>query len=98
MKRVLVLRSLAEVDLAEIAAWYERRHARLASRFLDAFDVAAAELLGEPMIHALIEAPVRRVLMKSFPYHIYYVVDADRVIVLGIYHAARHPDTWRERL
>ena len=37
---------------------------------------------------------IRRVLLRRFPYGIFYVVQPSVVLVLAVIHARRAPETW----
>ncbi|HEX5718591.1 MAG TPA: type II toxin-antitoxin system RelE/ParE family toxin, partial [Thermoanaerobaculia bacterium] len=40
---------------------------------------------------------VRRALLQTFPYHVYFDLRDHQVIILAVYHERRHPDTWKRR-
>ncbi len=40
----------------------------------------------------------RRGLVRRFPYAIFYECIEDRVTVYSVFHTARDPEKWRERL
>jgi len=49
---------------------------------------------------ALLDEPgIRRYLLKSFPYLLYYRWDAEKelVTILAVMHCSREPGYWRER-
>jgi hypothetical protein len=37
-------------------------------------------------------------MLKTFPYHIGYVVDGQLVTIAGVIHTSRHPGVWNTRL
>lgn len=41
---------------------------------------------------------IRRALTKRFPYGLYYQVEADMILVLGIFHSSRDPKVWKRRV
>lgn len=67
----------AELELREIAAWYDDRRQGLGRRFLDAVAAAAALLdqnawIRAPWIAAGVPEGIRRFALKGFPYRLVY--------------------------
>jgi plasmid stabilization system protein ParE len=90
-------------ELEDAARWYEQRHAGLGLAFLAAVDVAIESVVRSPRAGAPIEGlpedlEVRRVPVSRFPYHLAYLVTADRVHVLAIAHDRRRPVYWSGRV
>ena len=87
MKRVLFLRPAAEQDLAAARDWYDRKSSGLGDRFLDAVALALRELEDAPEIHRLYYRAFRRVLLRRFPYKIFYQVVGNRIVIFRVLHA-----------
>ena len=87
MKRVLFLRPAAEQDLAAARDWYDRKSPGLGDGFLDAVAFALRELEDTPEIHRLYYRAFRRVLLRRFPYKIFYQVVGDRIVIFRVLHA-----------
>lgn len=97
MTRSLLLRAPAEADILEAARWYEQRSAGLGSRFLEAVDVVLAEVVRAPLRFPLVHRDVRRALLPHYLYGLYFLVNAETVIVIACLHARRDPRRWQER-
>jgi toxin ParE1/3/4 len=97
MKRPLILRPEAEKDLAEAYEWYETQFQGLGSDFLLHVEAALSSLQRSPQGYPVIYKSVHRCLVRRFPYGIFYLVEKERIIVLGILHARRDPRTWQDR-
>jgi plasmid stabilization system protein ParE len=41
---------------------------------------------------------VRRVIVRRFPYGIFYRIETDVIAVIAVYHMKRDPRGWQERL
>ena len=93
----LVVRPLAAGGIDEAFAWYEDRSVGLGLDFLRAVDESLAILTSAPLRFPVVHRGVRRVLIRRFPYALFYVVEEDRVIVLACSHTRRHPSAWRRR-
>jgi len=88
----------AEAELTEAARFYEGRVPALGAQFLDAFDLAIADIVSAPERWKSIEADVRRYLLRRFPFAIYYRVLSDYLRILAVKHHSRHPRYWHYRL
>jgi plasmid stabilization system protein ParE len=93
----LVLEPAAFAEAASARAWYAEHSARSA----DAFEFGLAEALGRimeaPERWPIMAAGIRRYVLRSHPFLIFYVVSDETVKVLAIAHASRRPDYWRRR-
>ncbi|HWM92123.1 MAG TPA: type II toxin-antitoxin system RelE/ParE family toxin [Thermoanaerobaculia bacterium] len=88
----------AEGELVEAVRFYEGREPGLGSRFLRDFDAAIAAILAAPYRWRVVEDDVRRLVMRRFPYGIYYRQEGDDIRILVVKHHSRHPDYWKYRL
>lgn len=88
-----LLRPEAEQDVAEAAAWYADKSAELGDAFLDEFARAMRELETNPERPPLYYRNFRRVLLRRFPFKIFFQIAGDRVIVFRVLHAARDHQT-----
>ncbi|MDQ2730594.1 MAG: type II toxin-antitoxin system RelE/ParE family toxin, partial [Armatimonadota bacterium] len=79
-------------------AWYERQKLRLGDDFLDAVEEVTAQICEMPEIGYAIYRNVRRILLRKFPYCVYYRVITDRVEVLAVQHTRRDPEAWMTRV
>ena len=80
------VRSRANVDIKDAAAWYEAELDGLGSNFLGEVRAALRGLTHSPHRYAEIAPGVRRVLIRRFPYSVYFrILDYD-VIVLAVLH------------
>jgi toxin ParE1/3/4 len=93
----LVVLPVAEADVTDAALWYEQRSPGLGREFLRTVDVALAEISRMPERYPIVHREVRRVLLRRFPYGVYFVATPDRVSVIACMHASRDPGHWQER-
>ncbi|MGE3818959.1 MAG: hypothetical protein AB7I30_05950 [Isosphaeraceae bacterium] len=50
-----------------------------------------------PESHRMISKRVRRALTRRFPFSVYYLIEADEVVVIGVLHSQRDPSRWKAR-
>jgi len=80
--------------------WYEGQKAGLGVDFLLKFYNAVAFLKVNPKLYPQVHQSFRRVLMKKYPYVIYYAIaEANKeVVVLAVWHTSQDPDRLRKQL
>jgi len=94
----LVFRRSAGEDLEDAGLFYEAREPGLGERFLDDVDRLLLQIQENPVRFPVVDHGVRRGLVKSFPYAIYFLVDEGAIIVLGVLHQHRKTGVWLRRL
>jgi plasmid stabilization system protein ParE len=87
----------AETDLRDGFDWYEQRQVGLGAEFVRCIDSCVELIRRHPELGSVIHRQVRRALIRRFPYSIMYLIDADVVVVIAIFHAARDPNVWKRR-
>jgi plasmid stabilization system protein ParE len=93
----LIIRPDAEAEITEAVLWYESQKRGLGSEFLRAFRAATSVLKRNPFMYQVVLADVRRILLRRFPYGVFYEVHGSEVTVLACLHAARDPEEWQNR-
>lgn len=74
----------AHADVLHAAEQYEIQRPNLGVEFLDEFERATALIRETPLLSTLVDPPVRRVLLRRFPYGVFFVAgpgDAQHLIV-----------------
>jgi len=94
----LVLAPEVEQDIGEAYAWYEDRRPGLGEEFLSCVDACIQAVCRMPEMHAEVHEHYRRALVRRFPYAIFYEYSGGSVTVYCVFHTARDPNKWRERL
>jgi plasmid stabilization system protein ParE len=94
----LSIRAEAEAELAGAFDWYERRVSGLGADLLAAVDAAVDSILSNPFQHPVVYRSVRRILTRRFPYQVLFLVEGDLVTVIAVFHGARDPQHWQDRL
>lgn len=92
MKWRVVIRPRAEADLREVRKWYENQRAGLGDEFVAEFGITILHLVRDPERRRDYYRGFRRILMRRFPYKLFYRLEGERVIVFRVLHAHRdHP-------
>jgi plasmid stabilization system protein ParE len=91
----LIIRPEAEADLVQAAEFYGR--VGHAERFEACVDAALARIAAGPLHYQIVYEDVRRILVRRYPYAIFYVAEDVRVVVLGVLRQNRDPAAWPSR-
>src|SRR5207302_32906 len=91
----IIVDPVAANQIREAHRYYSLRSARAASAFLDAVDGAMDFVIDQPFAAAPLKRDLRHMVLKRFPYAVYYRVSGNNVLVIALIHGKRHPREWR---
>ncbi len=77
--------------------WYEQQRPGLGTEFAAACRSALAVIRDRPQVFRLVHGDVRRVLLRRFPYAIFYRYREAELLVVAVMHERRDPRRWQER-
>lgn len=97
MKYTIIIRPEAEIELQDACLWYEEQSKGLGLEFIRCIDVALSSIMSSPLMYAEIYKNIRRVLIRRFPFGIFYIFEQNKIIVLAVFHAKRNPKHWQKR-
>ena len=98
MSLPVALRVQARNDLVDASLWYEGEQPGLSEKLYERIESTLEAIAERPKSFPVMRKDVRRALVKTFPYAIYFRIKEDHVLVLAILHAARSPREWRRRI
>lgn len=85
-------------DLVQAWEWYEERRGGLGDEFRACVDTAIGEIAQGPFIYPCVFGSIRRRILRRFPYAILFLVEIEHIEVLAVFHSARSPQNWMERI
>jgi toxin ParE1/3/4 len=85
----LFLRVEAEADLQEAFEWYEECREGLGVEYLDCVNAALEQVRLYPPQSPVVYGEFRRIVVKRFPFGVFYTVDPDRILVYAVFHLKR---------
>jgi plasmid stabilization system protein ParE len=97
MSLPLIITPEAEQDLADARSWYEGKRAGLGERFVLCVEAALDQIRRIPEGATEVYPGIRRVVVRQFPYGVFYRIDTDQIAVIAVYHSKRDPRGWQER-
>jgi toxin ParE1/3/4 len=98
MTPALVVEPAAEEDILLGYRWYEERLVGLGLEFLKSLDLTFSKILEHPFLYAEAIPGVRRSVIRTFPYLVFYACEPGLVHILAIIHAAQNPSHIATRL
>jgi plasmid stabilization system protein ParE len=98
MAAKLIIATEAEQDIDDAYGWYECQRAGLGEEFLNCVDACMQAICRMPEMQEKISKDYRRGLVRRFPYAIFYEYLDGIVMVYCVFHTARDPKKWRQRL
>jgi toxin ParE1/3/4 len=93
----VVFTQAARADLIEAQDWYEGEAQGLGKRFRVLIDAAVERMLANPLQFPVVHKNVRRVLVRRFPYMLFFTMYGSRLVVIACFHASRSPRQWKKR-
>jgi plasmid stabilization system protein ParE len=97
MTRSLSLDGAAERELNEAVDFYDTESRALADAFIAEVEHALAQVRAFPEAAEPLRGGVRRRLLHTFPYALFYSLYAQEVRVLAVAHQRRRPFYWEDR-
>ncbi len=92
MRDIRILPAVLQ-DIAEAAAWYdEDGYSGLGDRFIATFYSHLSDIRENGEIYRKAYLDFHKILIRPFPYSVFYKLHEDSWIVTLVIHAARHPN------
>lgn len=96
MKRARFVSAARREFLAEVV-YYNDAQQGLGARFAAAVEEAAARAVAFPLAGSPAMSGTRRVLLKGFPFSLFYRPEGDGIVIFAVAHCARRPGYWAGR-
>lgn len=91
------IRADANAELNAAWNWYEERREGLGDDLLGCVDAALAGIGREPEGFPCVDGPIRRAVIRRFPYVVLFREYLDYVAILAVFHTSRDPAEARGR-
>lgn len=96
MRRARFVAAARQEFLAEVA-YYNEAQPGLGLRFATAVEEAAARAVAFPLAGSPSVSNTRRVILKGFPFSLFYRPEGDGIVIFAVTHHARRPAYWLDR-
>lgn len=78
--------------MAQGYRWYEQRQPGLGEGFIDCLEEAYSLITGDPRRYPVRFDSFRRILVRRFPYAVYFDYDDQTVFVYYVFHCSQAPE------
>ena len=93
----VVFRRAARAEFDAAALWYEDRQAGLGAQFVSEINRVVELVANHPERFPAKHLEIRCAQARRFPYSVFFRPEANRVVVLAVFHARRNPAVWQAR-
>ena len=94
----VAFRKSARAEFDADADYYEQQRPGLGEDFIDAIDTAISRAAANPERCAVVIKNVQRIVVRRFPYTVFFRVRNSRLIDLSVFHSSRNPAIWQQRI
>ncbi|MBP6039163.1 MAG: type II toxin-antitoxin system RelE/ParE family toxin [Flavobacterium sp.] len=94
----LVFSKEALLDIEQITIWYEEQREGLSYDFELCLEDSMSQIFRNPELFQVRYKNVKVRFIKRFPYGIHYLINLDKIIVIGVFHTSRSPIDWSKKL
>ena len=91
------IRPEAELDLQEAYSYFEQCRVGLGADFMECVQDALAKVSSNYEHYPIVHKSIRRILVRRFPFAVFYREVDDIIVVFAVLHCAIEPRTWRAR-
>ncbi len=66
--------------------------------FLLCMEESLEKIRRDPELYPVVHKNVRRVLIRRFPFGVFYLSEEQRIVVLAVFQGSRDPQEWQSRV
>ncbi len=88
--RQVVFRASANAQVVDAQTWYDQQRPGLGAEFARSLESAITRVARNPFAAPAVHQEVRRVLLKRFPYSVFYTAEGDNLVVLSCLHTRQN--------
>ena len=94
----LRISSAAETDIREAYEYYETCRQGLGQDFILCIEASLNKITKNPNRYPVVHKNIHRILVKRFPFGIFFVLKENTIAVLAVMHGSRNPRKWKVRM
>ena len=97
ISRQTIIRRQAQLEVQEAFQYYQEKSEGLGFEFMRSLDAALQSVKRNPFAYQKIYSETRRVLLRKFPYALFYIAEENRIIVVACFNQKRSEIDWLRR-
>ncbi len=87
----------AENDLDKSYEFYFKDSPKVADKFFRQINLSLERIRKNPQSFPIAHKEIRKLVLKKFPFVIYYRIFDTVIQIIAIFHTSRNPEIWSER-
>ncbi|MCL6460697.1 hypothetical protein SAMN05444372_101233 [Flavobacterium micromati] len=88
----------ALLDIEETVLWYEEQRSGLSYDFELCLEAGLNKISRNPSSFQKRYKSVKILFISRFPYGIHYIINDEKISIIGVFHTSRSPRNWEFRL
>jgi len=88
----------SRLDIIDAYTWYELQREGLGKDFELCLEAAFNSLLRNPLNIQDKYKGIRIYYIQRYPFGIHYLINKKEIMVFGVFHTSRNPNSWNDRL
>lgn len=97
-KLEIVVHREAGLEVREAFDYYEEISEGLGFEFMRSLDASLQFIKRNPLAYQKIRKEVRRVLLRKFPYALFYIAEENQIVIIACFHQKRSGIDWLRRI
>ena len=93
----VIIKPLAEQDIAESYQWYNEKQAGLGDDFLSELDRSLEFIRTNPLLYQVRYKEIRMVKLGRFPICLHYMIKKEVIFIQAVLSTYRNPRIWKKR-
>lgn len=93
-EREIIVRREAQSEVQKAFHYYQEKSEGLGFEFMRSLDAALQSIKRNPFAYRKIYQETRRVLLRKFPYAVFYIIEENRIVVIACFHQKRSEIDW----
>jgi len=93
----IIVRREAQLEVQKAFHYYQEKSEGLGFEFMRSLDAALQFVKRNPLAYQKIYNETRRVLIRKFPYAIFYIAEENRIIIIACSHQKGSEIDWLRR-
>jgi len=94
IEREIIVRLDAQIEVQEAFQYYQDKSEGLGFEFMRSVDAALQSVKRNPLAFQKTYKEARRVLLRKFPYALFYIAEENRIVVIACFHQKRSEIDW----
>ena len=97
MTKKIRFTGIAAAEFRAAISWYGEQRNGLGLELARAVDAALHSVKRTPFLYPIAFDEIHRCTLRKFPFGIFYSIESEEIVIIGVFHARRDPKRLRTR-